>query len=94
MSIDLQIDLALVSAKKPLVALADVTIEIDDVRMTIRRCAVFEKEGRPPWASLPRIPIDKNGTRTCANLFDISTDLRRQILGKILEDFAAKQRAK
>jgi hypothetical protein len=73
--------------------LADVVVKADELEITIRRCAVFEKAGQPPWATLPRIPIDKNGKRVYFNLLDLPTELKREILEKILQEFAAKRDA-
>ena len=63
MPIEIRVDLAVVKAKPPLRALADVTLRWDEGELTIRRCAVFEKPGEPAWASLPRLPVEKNGKR-------------------------------
>jgi hypothetical protein len=60
-TISLNVDLAIVLAKVPLRALADVTLRWSDGEITIRRCAVFEKLGAPPWANLPRLQIEKMG---------------------------------
>jgi hypothetical protein len=63
MTTELTVALALVNARFPLRALADVTLRWNDGSLMIRRCAVFEKPGEPPWATLPRLPIEKNGTK-------------------------------
>jgi hypothetical protein len=93
MSPKIKVDLALVSAKPPLVALADAMIETEDLKITIRRCAVFERAGQSAWSTLPRIPVEKNGSRIYVNLLDLPPGLKQQILDKILEEFAAKRRA-
>lgn len=92
MPIRIKVELARVQAKPPLVALADVTVQTDELEITIRRCAVFEKAGQPPWASFPRIPVEKNGARIYVNLIDVPKDLKKQILNKILEEFVAVRR--
>ena len=89
MPIKIKIELARINAKPPLMALADVTVQADDVEIKIRRCAVFERAGQPPWASFPRRPIEKNGTRIYVNLIEASKDLKKQIFDKILEEFDA-----
>jgi hypothetical protein len=63
MDTEIKINLALVSAKVPLCALADVILCWPGGDLTIRRCAVFEKRGEPAWATLPRIPVEKNGKK-------------------------------
>ena len=87
MSIEIRIDLAVVNAKPPLKALADVTLRFPDVELTIRRCAVFEKEGEPPWASLPRLPIEKNGKKNFVPLIDLPNNLRRRVLEAVLAEY-------
>ncbi|HEY4776020.1 MAG TPA: hypothetical protein VIH56_00020 [Candidatus Acidoferrales bacterium] len=91
MSIEMRIDLACVSAKLPLVALADVTLQFSDGEVTLRRCAVFEKTGEPPWATLPNIPIEKNGKRTYVPLVDLPRDLKKAVLDKVLAQFARQR---
>jgi hypothetical protein len=73
MSIELRINLSRISAKPPLRALADVTLRFSEGDITIRRCAVFKKNGEPPWVALPRIPVEKNGKRIYATLIDLQS---------------------
>ena len=84
MPISIKVDLVLVQAKFPLRGLADVMLKWDSEELTIRRCAVFEKEGQPPWASLPRLPIEKNGAKTYVTLIDLPRELKQRVLEEIL----------
>jgi hypothetical protein len=94
MPISIQVDLALVQAKLPLRGLADVTLKWNDEQLTIRRCAVFQKEGQPPWASLPRLPIEKNGTKTYVPLIDLPRELKQRVLDAVLEEYRRKINAR
>ena len=85
-----RIDLALVSAKAPLRALADVVLSWPDGEITIRRCAVFEKPGDPPWAKLPSLPVDKDGKRVYLPLIDMQSNLKRRVLDAVLEAYRTK----
>lgn len=87
MSIEIEVDLARVNAKPPLKALADVTLRWERTQLIIRRCAVFEKPGAPPWASLPRLPIEKNGRRTYAPLIDLARELKQRVLEAVLAEY-------
>jgi hypothetical protein len=90
METGLKVDLSLVNAKEPLRALADVTLQLPDGELTIRRCPVFEKAGQPAWASLPRLPFDKNGERKYAPLIDLPRELKTRILDAILAEFRTR----
>ncbi|MGI0135375.1 MAG: hypothetical protein ACREBW_10520 [Candidatus Micrarchaeaceae archaeon] len=90
MELRILIDLAIVSAKPPLKALGDVTLRLADGDIVIRRCAVFEKFGEPPWAILPRLPIEKNGKRIYAPLIDMPSDLKRRVLDAVLAEYRRK----
>jgi hypothetical protein len=90
MPISIKVDLALVQAKLPLRGLADVTLEWNGEELTIRRCAVFEKRDTPPWANLPRLPIEKNGKRQFVPLVDLSRDLKRRVLDAVLDEYRRK----
>ena len=90
MTSKLTMDLALVSGRKPLRALADVTINWEEELLTVRRCAVFQKPGEPPWAKLPQIPIEKNGKKQYVALIDLSRDLKRRVLEMILDEYRKK----
>jgi hypothetical protein len=61
------VDLALIDAKPPLRALADVLMVFADCELKIRRCAVFEREGQPAWATLPRLAVEQNGFKVWRN---------------------------
>lgn len=87
MPIEIKIDLALVNAKLPLRALADVTLHFSDGGVTIRRCAVFEKDGEPPWANLPRLQIEKNGKKQFVPMVDLSRDLKQCVLNAVLAEY-------
>jgi hypothetical protein len=88
MPVEIKLELAHVKAKPPLRALADVTLRFPDGDVTIRRCAVFAKPGEPPWATLPRLPIEKLGKRTYVPLIDLPRDLKQRIFDAVLREFA------
>jgi hypothetical protein len=90
MGTDIKIELSLVIARPPLKALADVTLSWDQGEVTIRRCAVFEKPGAPPWASLPRLPIEKYGKRIFAPFIDVSRNLKQRIHAAVLDEYRRK----
>ena len=87
---EIKVDLALVNAKAPLKALADVLLRWSDGELTIRRCAVFHKPGEPPWANLPRLPIDKNGRKQFVPLVDLPRDLKQRVLDAVLNEYLRK----
>jgi hypothetical protein len=87
---NITVELALVNAKPPLRALADVILRWPDGEITIRRCAVFEKTGTPPWANLPRLPIDKNGKRQFVSLLDLPRELKQRVLDAVLDEYRRK----
>lgn len=87
---EIKINLALVNAKAPLFALADVILRWPGGDLTIRRCAVFEKQGEPAWATLPRIPVEKNGKKTYLPLLDLSRDLKQRVLEAVLAEYERK----
>ena len=91
MAIDIEICLTRISAKTPLVALAEVTLRYFDHAIKIRRCAVFEKAGQRPWAILPHLSIEKSGNRAHVPLIELPTALRKRVLHEILKEFE-KQR--
>jgi hypothetical protein len=90
LSVEIKVDLALVNAKAPLRALADVLLRWSDGELTIRRCAVFQKSGEPPWANLPRLPIDKNGKKQFVPLVDLARDLKQRVLEAVLDEYRRK----
>jgi hypothetical protein len=87
MSLEIKVDLARINAKPPLRALADVTLRFTEGELTIRRCAVFEKAGEPPWASLPRLPIEKHGKKQYVPLIDLPRSLREPVLERVLAEY-------
>ena len=94
MGTEIKVDLALVNAKLPLRALADVVLRWSDAEITIRRCAVFEKPGAPPWANLPRLPIEKNGKRQYVPLLDLPRELKQRVLDALLDEYRRKNDAR
>jgi hypothetical protein len=90
METEIKIELALVNAKAPLRALADVILRWSGGEITIRRCAVFKKLDAPPWANLPRLPIDKNGERQFVPLLDLPRELKQRVLDAVLEEYRRK----
>lgn len=87
MTAEIRVALSKVNAKPPLRALADVTIKCDVGDVTIRRCAVFEKYGQPPWAILPRLPIEKDGKTRYVPLIELPGSLNQRILDALLEEY-------
>jgi hypothetical protein len=90
---EISVDLAIVTARAPLRALADATLRWADGGLTIRRCAVFEKPSEPPWATLPRLAVEKNGKRSYVPLIDLPRDLKRRILDAVLTEYRRKSNA-
>ena len=90
MGIEITVNLAIVNARAPLRALADVTVRGADIQVTIRRCAVFQKSGEPPWANLPRLSVEKNGTKQFVPLIDFPRELRERVLDSVLVEYRRK----
>jgi hypothetical protein len=90
LDIEIQVSLARLNAKPPLRALADVALRWRDGEITIRRCAVFQKPGEPPWANLPRLSIEKNGKKQFVPLIDLSRDLKQRVLNSVLDEYRRK----
>jgi hypothetical protein len=90
MSADLTVELGLVNAKAPLRALADVILSWPEGEITIRRFAVFEKPGEPPWAILPRLPVDKDGKRIYVPLIEMQRNLKQRVLDAVLDAYRKK----
>ena len=90
MSFDLEVRLALVNAKAPLRALADVTLRCGGDEITIRRCAVFQRDGEPPWANFPGLPIERNGKRKFMSLIELSRDFKKRALEALLAEYKVK----
>jgi hypothetical protein len=91
MPISIKVDLALVQAKLPLRGLADVMLEWNGEELTIRRCAVFAKPGEPPWATLPRLPIEKQGKRIYVPLIDLHRNLKQRVLDAVLREYTRQR---
>jgi hypothetical protein len=90
----MRVELSRVSAKPPLCALADVTLRWHGDELTIRRCAVFEKPGEPPWANLPRLSIEKSGKKQYVPLIDLSRELKQRVLNAVLVEYGRKTDAR
>ena len=80
-------DLVLFKGKPPLRALADVTLRWSEGQVTIRRFAVFEKPSEPPWASVPRLCLEKDDRKTYVPLIDLPTGLKRRVLKAVLDEY-------
>lgn len=87
MSVAIEIDLVRLEAKPPLRALADVRLLLSEGELRIRRCAVFERDGQPPWASLPRIAFSKNGKKQYVPVLDLPHGLKKQVLEALLKQY-------
>jgi len=94
MNTDIEVQLAVVDAKAPLRALADVTLRWSSGQITIRRCAVFQKIGEPPWANLPRLLIDKGGKKVFVPLVDLPRELKQRVLDAVLSEYRSKSDAR
>jgi hypothetical protein len=88
---EVRVALAIVDAKPPLSALADVTLRWSDGEITVRRCAVFAKSGQPPWATLPRLSIRKSGKKTYLPLIELPRDLGQRVLEAVLNEYVRKK---
>ena len=91
---EITVALARVSAKAPLRALADVSLRCGGYEITIRRCAVFEKPGSPPWANLPKLSIEKNGKKQFVPIVDLSNELRKRVSAAVLHEYERKRDTK
>ncbi len=90
METEIKVELALVNAKPPLRALADVVLRWPGGEISIRRCAVFEKTNAPPWANLPRLAIERNGKRQFVPLLDLPRELKQRVLNAVLDEYRRK----
>lgn len=90
MTTEISAALAIVNARPPLRALADVTLRWPEGELTIRRCAVFKKPGQPAWVSLPRLPIEKNGNKTYLPLVELPRDLKQRVFEAVLTAYRNK----
>ena len=93
MSTEIVVDLALVDARPPLRALADVILRWSDGELTIHRCAVFQKPGEPAWANFPRLPVEKNGKKQFVPLVDLTRHLKYRALEAVLKAYLARSDA-
>lgn len=84
---NIRVELALVNAKPPLRALADVILLWAEEELTIRRCAVFKKSGEPPWVSLPSLPIEKNGRKTYLPLVELPRELKQRVFEAVMAEY-------
>lgn len=94
MGLEIRVDLAVVNARPPLRALADVILRGSGLEVTIRRCAVFQKSGEPPWANLPRLPVEKHGKRQFVSLIDLPRELKERVLDAVLAEYRRKSNAR
>lgn len=94
MEVEVKVELSLVTAKPPLKALADVTLCLERNEVAIHRCAVFHKPGEPPWATLPRLPLERNGKRTFVPLIILPRPLHQRVLDAILTEYQRQTSAR
>ena len=94
MRVEITVDLSIVNARAPLRALADVTISISILQVTIRRCAVFQKSVGPSWANLPRLAVEKDGKKQFVPLIDLPRELRTRVLDAVLDEYRRKSDAR
>jgi hypothetical protein len=88
--VKLRVYLALVNAKAPLCALADILLVCPDFQMTIRRCGVFQKRVGPPWASLPRLSVHQDGRQKFVDLIELPRALKDRVLEAVLAEYRRK----
>jgi hypothetical protein len=86
----IKIEMTLVSARPPLRALADVTLKILDEQIVLKRCPIFQKDGQPPWASLPSFPLEKNGKRTYVVPIELLGELKKRVLDELIVEYQKK----
>ena len=94
MRVEIIVDLAIVNARPPLRALADVTVCSSNLRVVIRRCAVFQKSVGPPWANLPRLPVERDGKKEFVSLIDLPRELTARVLDALLAEYRRKSDAR
>ncbi|MGA7636761.1 MAG: hypothetical protein WCB00_07525 [Candidatus Acidiferrales bacterium] len=90
METQIRVQLARINASPPLRALSDVTLVWQGGEVTIRRCAVFEKPGEPPWVSFPRLPIQRDGQNAFATIIDLPAALRKRVFAAVLDEYRRK----
>ena len=87
MAAEISVSLAIVHAEEPLCALADVTIRVPELQVTIRRCPVFQRSGRPPWTNLPRLAITKGRKRHFVPLIELPLDVKKRVFSAVLAEY-------
>jgi hypothetical protein len=92
--VEITVHLAIVNARPPLRALADVTVRSSSLQIVIRRCAVFQKSIGPPWANLPRLPVERDGKKEFVSLIDLPRALRARVLDALLAEYRRKSDAR
>src|SRR5262249_54884411 len=90
LSVEIEVRLAMVNAKPPLRALADVILSYSGDEIVLKRCAVFHKEGQPPWVSLPRLPIDSGAKKRFLPLVELSRALKQKVFIAVLDGYECK----
>jgi hypothetical protein len=92
--VEITVALAIVNARPPLRALADVTVRSSNLQIVIRRCAVFQKSIGPPWANLPRLPVERDGKKEFVSLIDLPHELTACVLDALLAEYRRKSDAR
>jgi hypothetical protein len=87
METQIEVSMVIVNAQPPLRALADVKFSWQGGRLTVRRFAVFQKDGEPPWATVPRLRFERNGGTVYIPLLDLPVDLKRRTLDAVLAEY-------
>ena len=87
----IRVQLARINASPPLRKhCLNVTLLWQGGEVTIRRCAVFEKRGEPPWVSFPRLPIQRDGQNAFATIIDLPAELRKRVFAAVLDEYRRK----
>lgn len=86
-SVEIMVDLALVQAKPPLKAVADITLRFSGELIKIKRCAVFQKPGEPPWATLPRLSVERQGKSVFVPIVELSRSLKERVLAALINEY-------
>jgi hypothetical protein len=92
--VEITVHMVIVNARTPLCALADVTLRISNLQIIIRRCAVFQKSIGPPWANLPRLPVERDGKKEFVPLIDLPRGLTARVLDAVLAEYRKKSDAR
>jgi hypothetical protein len=93
LTVEITVDLAMVNARAPLRALADVSVRDSNLLVTIRRCAVFQRSDGPPWANLPGLLIEKDGKKQFVSLIELPRELKSRVLTAVLAEYGRKSSA-